>query len=301
LLVTGHAGFVGTTLLRDSSRFVPGPEWEIVTLPSGIDITSPSLVPAVAISRPDAVLHLAALTSVRESFAEPDRYFSVNFGGTLNLLRALRAAEFSGRLVFVGSGDCYGWVPAEELPIREDRPLRPRSPYSVSKIAAEALCYQWSQTEGLDVVLARAFNHFGPGQDQRFVVADFARQIARIRAGLQDPCIVVGDIDITRDFTDVRDVIAAYFALFDSGRGGEIYNVGSGIERPVRDMLEAMIALAGVSVSIAVDPRRVRRGEQGRVVADISRIRTKTGWSPRIDVRQSLDDTLSYWIERTST
>jgi len=235
LLVTGHAGFVGTTLLRDCSRLVPGPEWEIVTLSSGIDITSPSLVPAVASSRPDAVLHLAALTSVRESFAEPDRYFAVNFGGTLNLLRALRAAEFSGRLVFVGSGDCYGWVPAEELPIREDRPLRPRSPYSVSKIAAEALCYQWSQTEGLDVVLARAFNHFGPGQDQRFVVADFARQIARIRAGLQDPCIVVGDIDITRDFTE-RFWGAIDGVWYSGGRasingvqGSKLNNVGLGL------------------------------------------------------------------------
>jgi GDP-4-dehydro-6-deoxy-D-mannose reductase len=299
LLVTGHAGFVGSTLRAEHTRAATGAGWDLVTLDPGADITSPALAPAIAAARPDAVIHLAALTSVADSFADADRYFAVNFGGTLNLLRALRASGFAGRLVFVGSGDCYGRVAPEELPIREDRPLRPRSPYSVSKVAAEALCYQWSQTEGLDVVLARSFNHFGPGQDARFVVADFARQIARIRTGLQAPRIVVGNVDVTRDFTDVRDVVAAYFALLRAGKSGEAYNVGSGVERTVRSLLDTMIARAGVAVSVEVDAARLRSGEQDRVVADISRIRAETGWSPRLDFARSLGDTLDYWIERT--
>ncbi len=275
-----------------------GDGFDVVTLPDALDICGQKLAPRVAALAPDAVLHLAALSSVAESFGDFDRYVDVNFRGTLNLLRALRAAGFAGRMVFVGSGDCYGAVPEAELPIAENRPLRPRNPYAVSKVAAEALCYQWSQTEGLDVVIARPFNHIGPGQDERFAVAAFAAQLARIAAGRAPPRVVTGNLDVTRDFTDVRDVVRAYFALMARGRRGEVYNIGSGRETRLRDVLDRLLALAGVQAEVETDPSRLRADEQKRVVADVRKIARDTGWTARTPLDETLRDTLDDWKRR---
>lgn len=298
LLVTGHGGFVGRTL-RALLHSDPGlSQWSLATLPEHFDVRSPQLAARIAEARPDAVIHLAGLTSVADSFRDAEAFFDVNFGGTWNLLKALRAAAFSGRFLFVSSGDCYGTVVAEELPIAESHPLRPRSPYAVSKVAAEALCCQWSQTEGLDAVLARPFNHVGPGQDTRFAIASFARQVARIAAGLAPPRIVTGDLDVTRDLTDVRDVVHAYFALLDNGHAGEVYNVGSGRECRIADVLNGLLAAAGVSAEIVTDPDRIRRGEQRRAAADVRKIATDTGWSSSIPLSVTLADMLDDWNER---
>ncbi len=205
--------------------------------------------------QPHAVLHLAGLTSVAESFRDPGRFFDVNFNGTWNVLKALRAASFSGRMLFVSSGDCYGAVAADDLPLRETQSLRPRSPYAVSKVAAESLCYQWTQTERLDIILTRSFNHLGPGQDERFAVASFARQVAGIRNGTAPARIVAGDLEITRDLTDVRDVVRAYLSLLEKGRTGEVYNVGSGRETRLADVLNALLSIAGVGGRYRHRPR----------------------------------------------
>jgi GDP-4-dehydro-6-deoxy-D-mannose reductase len=270
-------------------------------LPETLDIRSPSLEERIADAQPDDVIHLAALTSVRDSFQDPERYFDVNFTGTWNLLKALRSASFRGRLLFVGSGDCYGMVHADELPITESRPLRPRSPYSVSKVAAEALCFQWSQTEGLDIVLARSFNHIGPGQDDRFAVASFAKQVAAIRDHGAPPRIVTGDLDVTRDMTDVRDVARAYLSLLDKGRTGEVYNVGSGRERRLSEVLGEMVKLAGVTAEIVSDPARIRTSEQRRVVADARKIAADTGWEASIPFSTTLADMVDDWSRRIET
>jgi len=246
------------------------------------------------------VLHLAALTSVVDSFLDPTEFFDVNFNGTWNVLRALRASTFAGRLLFVGSGDCYGAVREDELPIVETQPLRPRSPYAVSKLAAEALCYQWSQTESFDIVMARAFNHFGPGQDARFAIASFARQIARIRNGRSSPHIITGDLSVTRDLTDVRDVISAYIVLLEKGRPGEAYNVASGCERRLSNVLDEMLAIADVDVEVVVDPAHVRAGEQRRAVADVHKIASDTGWAATIPLARSLADVLDDWNQRVN-
>jgi GDP-4-dehydro-6-deoxy-D-mannose reductase len=295
LLVTGHAGFVGHHVLEQIARRETGNGFAALTLPVAVDIRAPALAGHIADLAPDAVLHLAALSSPADSFRDFDAYVDVNFRGTLNLLRALQAAGFRGRMVFVSSGDCYGSVPEAELPIGEDRPLRPRNPYAVSKVAAEALCYQWSQTEGLDVVIARPFNHIGPGQDERFAVAAFAAQVARIALGKAPPRILTGNLDVTRDFTDVRDVVRAYFALFAKGRRGEAYNIGSGREARIADVLDRLVELAGVDVEIALDPSRVRAVEQRRVAADVRKIESQTGWVAHTPLEQSLRDALDYW------
>ena len=298
LLVTGHSGFVGRALERVLENDPLQRNWQLATLPDGLDVRSPALADALAESRPDAVIHLAALTSVAQSFADPRSFFDVNFNGTWNLLRSLRASGFGGRLLFVSSGDCYGSLAGDEIPVVESQPLRPRSPYAVSKVAAEALCYQWSQTETVDVVIARPFNHIGRGQDARFAVASFARQIARIAAGTAPARIVVGDLDVTRDLTDVRDVVGAYFALLADGHTGEVYNVGSGCERRLADVLDAMLAIAGVDAEITVDATRLRAGEQRRAVANVAKIARDTGWSSSIPLSATLGDMLDDWRER---
>jgi GDP-4-dehydro-6-deoxy-D-mannose reductase len=287
LLVTGHEGFVGRAL-RDVLQNDPDPAWQLATLPARFDVRSTDLSVQLARIRPDAVVHLAALTSVPDSFRDPEAFFDVNFHGTWNLLKALRTAGFRGRMLFVSSGDCYGTVPEAELPIPESRPLRPRSPYAVSKAAAEALCYEWSQSESLDVVIARPFNHIGPRQDERFAVASFARQVARIADGDAEPRIMTGDLDVTRDLTDVRDVVHAYMALLDRGGAGEVFNVGSGCETRLRDVLDQLIAYAGVRADVVPDPLRARPSQQRRAAADIRKITRETGWEPRIPLSSTL-------------
>ena len=290
LLLTGSDGFVGSTLLRYRSCVTLVDEGHFVDLRDVGKLTR-----AIGAIRPDAVIHLAAQSFVPKSFADPRETYEINFLGTLNLLTALRDAGFAGRFLYVGSGDSYGLVSEENLPVTEEHPLRPRNPYAVSKVAAEALCYQWSQTEGLDAVMTRSFNHIGPGQSDRFAVSDFARQVAEIRKGRQEPVIRVGDIDVTRDFTDVRDVVRAYLLLLDHGRKGETYNVCSGAEQSLRALLTRLLELAGVEARVEQDPSRLRRAEQRRMCGSNEKLRLDTGWAPEHSIDASLADIINDW------
>lgn len=242
-----------------------------------------------------AVIHLAAQSFVPRSFADPRETFEVNFLGTLNLLSALKHSGFRGRFLYVGTADVYGAVAARDLPITERHLPRPRNPYAVSKLAAEALCYQWSQTEQFEIVMARPFNHIGPRQPDLFVVSSFAKQVAeRSRSGSREP-IRVGDIDVTRDFSDVRDVVRAYDGLVDSGDNGEIYNVCSGVESSLRGVLLALQQLAGTEVDIIQESSRLRPSEQRRVVGSFDKLHKRLGWQPTIPLQQSLVDILGFW------
>ncbi len=278
LLLTGANGFVGQTM----QAALP-----CVALPDGLDLRDrAALDAAIADIRPDTVIHLAAQSFVPASFENPRETFDINLYGTLNLLEALQSVGFQGRMLFVGSGDTYGQVPEAALPVRETHPLHPRNPYAVSKVAAEALCYQWSQTSGFEIVLVRPFNHIGLGQSPRFAIADFAKQVMEIRLGRRAPVLQVGDIDVTRDFTDVRDVVRAYELLLEQGRNGGIYNVCSGREYSIRDLLQKLIALAGVDARIEQDPARLRPAEQRRMVASFEALHRDTGWQPLIPIEQ---------------
>ncbi len=279
LLVTGRHGFVGTTLAAMLESTPELADWTLVPLSPDFQILDADATRRlVADASPDAVIHLAAQSFVPESFRDPEGTLRVNLFGTLNLLKALKDARFAGPLLFVSSGDVYGLVPEEELPISEGRLPAPRNPYAVSKLAAEALCCQWAVTEGMRIVVARSFNHIGPGQSDRFAIAGFAHQLADIRRRKQEPVVVVGELDVTRDFTDVRDVVTAYFALLDKGVSGERYNVCSGIERTVRSMLERLIEISGVEVEIRPDQTKMRPAEQRRIVGDANKIHATTGW-----------------------
>ena len=286
-LLTGANGFVGQTM----QAALP-----CVPLPDGLDLRDrAALDAAIAEIQPDMVIHLAAQSFVPASFENPRETFDINFYGTLNLLEALQSVGFKGRMLFVGSGDTYGRVPEAALPVREEHPLHPRNPYAVSKVAAEALCYQWSQTSGFEIVMARPFNHIGPGQSPRFAITDFARQVTEIRLGRHAQVLQVGDIDVTRDITDVRDVVRAYALLLEKGRNGGIYNVCSGREHSIRDLLQRLIALAGVEARIERDQTRLRAAEQRRMVASFDLLHRDTGWQPLIPIERSLQDLLNDW------
>lgn len=289
-LVTGINGFVGS-YVSEHYKCVG-----LIDSKGAVDVTDTGRIrEAMARVRPNCVIHLAAQTFVPASFDAPKETFDINFYGTYNLLDALKDIGFRGKLLYVSSSDIYGTMPPEELPIAECQPLRPRNPYAVSKVAAEALCYQWSQTEDFEVVVVRPFNHIGPRQDDRFVLSNFARQIAEIKRGLRPAILHVGDIDVTRDFTDVRDVVRAYALLMQLGRNGETYNVCSGEEKSIRFSIDLLQSIAGISVEIRVDRSRFRPGEQRRICGSPTKLFMTTGWKPEISFEKSLKDIYQYW------
>jgi len=292
LFVTGGHGFVGQWFQRLAAQIRERHGTEISVPPADFELLEPSQVDReLARARPDAILHLAALSNVAQSFHDPESYFRVNLTGTLRLLEGVRRAGLSPRFRYVSSGDVYGEVPADEMPIGEGRVPHPRSPYSVSKLAAEALCYQWSRTEGLEAMVARPFNHVGRGQSETFALPAFARQIADIRAGRREPVIDVGDVDATRDFLHVADVVEAYVVILEKGAPGETYNICSGVERRVGDLLARLLELAGVQARVRTDTARLRPSAQQRVRGDNAKI-SRLGWQPVHSLDDSLRDLL---------
>lgn len=294
LLLVGGTGFVGSHMRAALEAIC-----SVVATGLEVDVRNPDQLRAlISKVQPDQVVNLAAITTLRESFENPRDTYDINFLGTLNLLMALRECHFMGHLLFVSSSEVYGLLGEHELPVSEARIPKPLSPYAVAKIAAEALCYQWSQTEKFEIATARPFNHIGPGQSERFAIADFGRQVAAIKLGLSEPVIHVGDIDTTRDFTDVRDVVSAYRLLLEQGRSGEIYNVCSGTERSIRSLVERMCVLAGVSVELRADPARLRPSEQRRVCGSNAKLVADTGWVPHCSVDQTLSDIVTFWVQK---
>lgn len=299
LLVTGRSGFVGETLASLLATTEHGQRWSLLDIPATLDLRDRDAITRfIAETRPDAVVHLAAQSAVPESFRDPETTLQINVMGTLHLLQALSAADFRGRLLYIGTGEVYGLVPEGELPVVETRLPRPRNPYAVSKLAAEALCWQWHASQGMDIVLARPFNHIGAGQSDRFAVSDFAHQVAAIKRGTHPAVIRVGDLDVTRDFTDVRDVIEAYLALLERGTAGEIYNVCSGAEHSMASILAALVELGGIEVKIETESQRLRPTEQRRMRGDATKIHTATGWSATTPLQVSLQAALQSWEER---
>lgn len=295
LYVTGAAGFVGQYLAQAVAAGVFG-ECDMVSMPHGLDLRDlEGLRASISSARPDWVIHLAARSFVPDSFKDPKETLDVNLLGTLNLLCVLRDVGFKGRLLYVSSGDVYGAVAEHALPVSELHIPAPRNPYAVSKLSAEILCRQWHFSEQMDVVIARPFNHIGPAQDEKFVVPGFASQICRILAGQQEPRIVVGDIDISRDFSDVRDIVKAYAALLRAGRSGSIYNVSSGREVTIRSILSDLCALASIDPTVEEDRTRFRPNEQRRMVASCEKLQVDTGWKPHISLESSLAHILEYF------
>lgn len=286
VFVTGGHGFVGNYLvehLRACGDEVTAPHQAELDLADAED-----MVAAVMRAAPEAIVHLAALAHVGESWADPRRTFDVNAVGTLHLLEAARRVTPLPRVLLIGSAEVYGPVQPQDLPLTEQHRLYPVTPYAVSKVAAEFLGLQYFAGFGVPVVRARSFNHIGPRQAGRFVVADIAGRIAdAVKNGDRSP-IRIGNLSARRDYTDVRDVVRAYRLLVTDGVAGEAYNVCSGVDVSVETLANRLLALAGVDLKIEVDPSLVRPVDVPVLVGDNGRLRAATGWEPQIP----LDDTL---------
>jgi len=251
-------------------------------------------------ARPDFIFHLAAQSFVPSSWTAPNETLTTNIVSQTNLFEAIRSLRLDPVVQLACSSEQYGLVHPDEVPIKETNPLRPLSPYAVSKVAQDYLGYQYFQSYGLKAIRTRGFNHTGPRRGQVFVTSNFCSQVAAIELGQQEPVIRVGNIEAIRDFTDVRDMVRAYWLAVNHGKPGEVYNIATGTGIRIREMLDRIIALANVEVRIEVDPERLRPSDVEILIGDSSKFRADTGWAPRIPFEQTLRDLLDYW-RRTLT
>jgi len=292
VLVTGASGFVGRRLLP--ALACAG--HDALGVDREVDVCDfEALAGVVAASRPEAVIHLAALSSVAESFQDPEACRRVNVLGARVLLAAVERAAPRARILLVGSAEAYAPTPPGSAPLREETRLRPRSPYARSKAVAERLGRRAAR-RGLDVVCIRPFNHTGPGQSDRFVVSSFARQVAAIAAGRAEPVLRVGNLDSVRDFLHVDDVVDAYLRLLDPAVAADVYNVASARATPIRAVLDALIELAGIRPRVEIDPARHRPTDW--LVGDATRLARATGWQPRIALPTLLGAVYADWLAR---
>lgn len=318
-LITGVGGFVGPHLAREllaaghrvfglirrpaSARVLDALHGEFsegfpLDAVRAADILDPRAVrSALTDVRPDGLFHLAAISFVPTSEQDPLAAYRTNFFGTLNVLTAVREALPSCRVLYVGSGDAYGAAGNDVPVLTEDVPLRPVSPYGVSKAAADLAAFQAGWV-GASVVRARPFTHTGPGQRPEFVCSNFARQIARIEEGKQPPVLEVGNLDAERDFCDVRDIVAGYRALWERGDAGEVYNLCSGKGIPIRAIVSELCHRARRPIEVRIAEARRRPNEVHRLVGSYEKAEARTGWRPIRDVGQTIDDLLAYWRRR---
>lgn len=291
-LVTGAGGFVGQTLVAHLRS--KGDEVVAVDRTHGPDVTDAAAVRDVLErERPDAVYHLAAVTHIGASWDAPLEVFRINAEGTLNVLAASRAAGVD-RVLVVGSADEYGAVRPEDLPLTEDAPLRPLTPYGASKVAAEYLALQVFLGERLGVIRVRAFNHTGRSQPDRFMVPSLARRIAAAERENRKE-IPIGSLEPVRDFTNVEDVVAAYRLLVERGEPGEVYNVCSGVGHSVAEVADHLLGLARHAIELVPDPSLLRPVEVPRLVGDNTKLRAATGWAPAIPFEETLAQILERW------
>ena len=291
VLVTGSKGFVGQWLIRHLEANGD----EAVGLDAEVDITDPQAIEkAITRAAPEAICHLAAQASVGASWSDPAATFKVNTSGAINVLAAAVACDARPRVLLVSSSEVYGRIKPSDLPVREEMPFAPVSPYAVSKAAAELAGMQAWLGQGLEVVRARPFNHTGPGQRTDFVVPALARQVAEAVASGAD-ALYTGNLEPKRDITDVRDVVRAYRLLLERGHPGEAYNVCSGVSVSIREVAERLLRIAGLDLPVVVDEDRVRPVEILELRGDPSKLQAATGWRPEIGLNQTLADVVGYW------
>jgi GDP-4-dehydro-6-deoxy-D-mannose reductase len=248
--------------------------------------------------RPDRIFHLAAQSYVPSSWNAPSETLSLNILGQVNILEAVREAEIDPLIQVAGSSEEYGLVHPDEVPIKETNPLRPLSPYAVSKVAQEMLAWQYHRSYGIRTVVTRGFNHTGPRRGHVFVTSSFAKQIAEIEKGQKPPVIQVGDLSSRRDWSDVRDIVRAYWVALEKGTPGEVYNVGSGVARTVQEMLDILLNFSTVAVDVKQDATRMRPSDVKILWADCAKFKQDTSWEPLIPFEITMRDLLDYWRKR---
>ena len=308
-LIIGAAGFVGNYLIDHIQNDCM---WSIavtkmaheVIEKQGIKIYDLDIMDKDAVTVllkencPDYIFHLAAQSSVALSWKNPGLTIDVNIKGSLNVLDAIRELDYMPRVLLIGSGEEYGYVKKEEIPIDEQTTLRPGNIYAATKACQNMIGGIYAKAYSMDVMMVRAFNHVGPNQAPLFVVADFCKQVAEIERGEKPPVIRVGNLTAKRDFSDVRDVVRAYTMLMNSGIAGETYNVGSGNAIAIQEILDAIIELSGKEIEVQIDTARLRPVDVPLIEADITKLTETTGWKPEIALKWTIKETLNYWREK---
>ena len=296
-LITGASGFVGGHL----AKYLFSSGDEVLALDPSVDISDESALSqamtAFASEHVDVIYHLAALAHVGDSFGSSVKVFGVNVIGTLNLLESSRKLFPEAKIIVVSSSEVYGRVDPRYLPVDEDAPLAPLSPYAASKAAAEHVALQAFRAYGQRVIIARPFNHIGPGQSDSYVVSAIARRVVMAKMN-GSRSIVAGNLQSKRDFTDVRDVVDAYRKMAEFGVPGVVYNVCSGKAETIADLAEKIITLAGADVKFVSDPGLSRDVEVTNIAGDSTRCRSELNWSPQIPIETSLKDVLAWWSAR---
>ncbi len=247
-------------------------------------------------TKPEAIFHLAAIASPAYSFKNPEETIMNNITAQINLLEGVRLASLNTcRVLIISSADIYGRVDSSQLPIDEDTPLLPDSPYAVSKIAQDYLGLEYFITYGMHIVRVRPFNHIGPRQSPDFVISAFAKKIAEIEKGKMTPVLRVGNLEAKRDFTDVRDMVTAYLLAIEKCEPGQAYNIGSGVSHKISEMLKKLLSLSQTHIKIETDQSLFRLGDVPERLADATKFITLTAWKPQIPLEQTLKETLDYW------
>lgn len=312
-LITGITGFAGSHLAellikkgmavygisrpRSKSDNIDAIRDEIILEDADI-LDSHSLYSIMVKIKPDYIFHLAAQSFVQSSWASPANTMETNVVGSVHLFEAIRRAEIDSVIQIACSSEEYGLVLENEVPVKEESPLRPLSPYAVSKVAMDYLGYQYHQSYGMKIVRTRGFNHTGPRRGEVFVTSNFAKQIAEIEKGKRKPVLGVGNLEAKRDWTDVRDMVLGYLLAVEKGDPGEVYNICSGKAWKVKDMLDLLIKESKVKVEIKPMPERMRPSDVPILIGDYSKFHKKTGWKPKIPFEQTMIDLLNYWRER---
>lgn len=315
ILITGIAGFAGSHLTQYLGK---QHNVEVVGLdlnPPRPDFTallgdatpvvhccdladSEALSSIMAEEKPDAVVHLAAMAQVAGAWENAPRILATNVINTQVLMQNVHESSPDARILLVSSSEVYGHVKPQEMPLTESSPLRPNNPYSVSKVSQEFVGSQYHAAFDMNVVIARPFNHIGPRQVGNFVVPSFARQIAEIEAGLRDPVLKVGNLESMRDFTDVRDIVRAYYLLLMKGEAGERYNVASGSSHAISEILMMLLELSTADPKVENIPELMRPSDTPIVKGDCSKLKTLGEWQPRVPLKQSLEDALDFWRQQ---
>lgn len=309
-LITGITGFAGSHmaefLLHEGFEVYGIARWRsnksnIESLNGKIQLFEADLMDSHSLDkifldvRPDYVFHLAAQSFVPASWTSPSVTLETNVVGTANLFEAIRKSNIDPAIQIACSSEEYGLVKKDEVPVKETNPLRPMSPYAVSKVATDYLGYQYHQSYNMRIVRTRGFNHTGPRRGEVFVTSTFAKQIAMIEKRMQEPVLYVGDLTPRRDWTDVRDMVRGYLLAAQKGEPGEVYNICSGNAIKVGDMLEILLGLSSVKVTVKQDPERMRPSDVPVLQGDCSAFEAVTGWKPEIPFEKTMEDLLNYW------
>ena len=313
LLITGFAGFVSQHFLDLLNKEEPG------SVVLGIDkntahidfsaynnlsisFENTDLLDRTAVENildsfePEYILHLASVSSVAQSWQTPLDSFVNNTNIFLNLVEQIRLKNSKCRILSVGSSEEFGEVTENELPLTEEHPLKPASPYAVARVSQEMLSKIYADGFSLDIIMTRSFNHIGPGQKEVFVISSFAKQLVQLaKENAGNNTITTGNLSVIRDFVDVRDIVRAYYLLLKNGRRGEVYNICSGKGIVLKEIIIVMSELLGIKVETVVNPQLIRPNENKKVIGSYQKIKNEFGWQPEIGIRKSLSDIINYW------